>query len=116
MADRSQMVQLFQNLAGNAVKFHAGKPPRVHVSAVQTGNEWVFCVRDDGIGIDPRYAERIFNVFERLHTREEYPGTGIGLAICKKIVERHAGRIRVESQLGQGSAFYFTLPAKGKGL
>ncbi|MGO9199845.1 MAG: sensor histidine kinase [Limisphaerales bacterium] len=116
MADRSQMVQLFQNLAGNAVKFHAGKPPRVHVSAVQTGNEWVFCVRDDGIGIDPRYAERIFNVFERLHTREEYPGTGIGLAICKKIVERHAGRIRVESQLGQGSAFYFTIPAKGKGL
>jgi len=116
MADRSQMVQLFQNLAGNAVKFHARKPPRVHVSAVQTGNEWVFCVRDDGIGIDPRYAERIFNVFERLHTREEYPGTGIGLAICKKIVERHAGRIRVESQLGQGSAFYFTIPAKGKGL
>ncbi|MGA2656178.1 MAG: ATP-binding protein [Verrucomicrobiota bacterium] len=116
MADSSQMVQLLQNLIGNAIKFHGQNLPRVHFSAVQTGNEWVFCVRDDGIGIDPQYAERIFNVFERLHTREEYPGTGIGLAICKKIVERHGGRIWVESQLAQGSAFYFTLPIGGKEL
>jgi signal transduction histidine kinase len=116
MADGSQMVQLLQNLIGNAVKFHGQNPARVHLSAVQKGNEWVFRVRDDGIGIDPKYAERIFNVFERLHTREEYPGTGIGLAICKKIVERHAGRIWVESQLGKGATFHFTIPTKGKEL
>jgi PAS domain S-box-containing protein len=115
-ADASQMVQLLQNLIGNAIKFHSEPPPRVHLSAVQRGDEWVFSIRDDGIGIDPHYAERIFNVFERLHTREEYPGTGIGLAICKKIVERHAGRIWVESQLAKGATFHFTIPAKGKEL
>ena len=112
-ADGSQMVNLLQNLIGNAIKFHAGPSPRVHLSAVQEGNVWVFCVRDEGIGIDPKHAERIFQVFERLHTREEYPGTGIGLAICKRIVEHHAGRIWVESQLGKGASFYFTIPVQG---
>jgi PAS domain S-box-containing protein len=115
-ANRSQIVQLFQNLIGNALKFHLAEPPRVHLSAVQQGNEWLFRIRDDGIGIDPQYAGRIFNLFERLHTREEYPGTGIGLAICKKIVERHAGRIWVESQLAKGSTFCFTIPLGGNGL
>ncbi len=89
---------------------------RVHLSAGQQGNAWVFCIRDDGIGIEPQYAERIFHVFERLHTREEYPGTGIGLAICKKIGERQAGRSWVESQLAKGSTFYFTITLKGTGL
>ena len=110
VADGTQLTQLFQNLVSNALKFHGDRPPRVHISAVQRGDEWVFAVRDDGIGIDPQYADRIFVIFQRLHTSAEYPGTGIGLALCKKIVERHGGRIWVESHVGHGATFYFTMP------
>ena len=117
LADPTQLMQLLQNLIGNAFKFHGDKPPVVHVSArktfevSETSKVWEFSVRDNGIGIDPQYHDRIFGVFQRLHTRTEYPGTGIGLAICKKIVERHGGQMWVESQVGQGCTFYFTLPA-----
>jgi signal transduction histidine kinase len=113
MADRVQLGQLFQNLIGNAIKFHGKEPPQVHVSAERRPTEWLFLVRDNGVGLDPEYAERIFVIFQRLHNREEYPGTGIGLAICKKIVERHGGRIWVVSQTGQGATFHFTLPIIG---
>ena len=114
LADNVQLGQLFQNLIGNAIKFQGPEPPHVHVSASRNENGWVLSVRDNGIGIAPEYAERIFVIFQRLHTREKYPGTGIGLAVCKKIVERHGGRIWVESQPGKGATFYFTVPGKGE--
>jgi PAS domain S-box-containing protein len=112
MADVAQLIQLFQNLIGNAIKFHGDKVPQVHVKSESKNNEWIFSVQDKGVGIDPKDAKRIFLIFQRLHTRIEYPGTGIGLAVCKKIVERHGGRIWVESEPGKGSIFYFTIPKK----
>ena len=108
--DRSQLAQLFLNLLSNAIKFHDNRTPRIRVWAERKGAEWVFSVRDNGIGIDPAYADHIFTVFQRLHSSEEYPGTGIGLAVCRKIVERHRGRIWVESERGAGSTFRFTIP------
>ena len=111
MGDESQLLQLFQNLIGNAIKYRDGKPPVVQVSCKQEGERWLFSVRDKGIGIDPKYAEKVFVIFQRLHTREQYAGTGIGLAVCKKIVEHHGGKIWVELELGEGATFYLTLPA-----
>jgi len=109
-ADPTQLIQIFQNLIGNAIKFRAEeRPPQIHVGAADAGGFWQFSICDNGIGIEPEYFERIFQVFQRLHTRREYTGTGIGLAICKKIIERHGGNIWVESEPGQGSTFYFTL-------
>jgi signal transduction histidine kinase len=109
-ADNTQIVQLFQNLIGNAIKFRSKEPPVVSIEAATNENDWLFSVRDNGIGIAPEDASGIFAVFQRLHSRSEYPGNGIGLAICKKIVERYGGKIWVESQPGSGSTFKFTLP------
>jgi PAS domain S-box-containing protein len=110
MGDATQLGQLFQNLIGNGIKFRGAERPRIHVSCQRNGQGWVFSVRDHGIGFDSRYAERIFVMFQRLHAKGEYPGTGIGLAVCKKIVERHDGEIWVESRPGEGATFYFTIP------
>ena len=110
LADESQLIQLFQNLVGNAIKYQGTGIPRVHISAAADGNKkWMFSVTDNGLGIDPQYFEKIFGMFQRLHKREEFAGTGIGLAICKKIVERHGGTISVESQAGHGATFRFAL-------
>ena len=109
-ADQNQLVELFQNLIGNAIKFRGDRPPRVEVAARREGSDWVFSVADNGIGIESQFFDRIFQVFQRLHGESEYPGTGIGLAICKRIVERMGGRIWVESTLGVGATFYFSIP------
>jgi light-regulated signal transduction histidine kinase (bacteriophytochrome) len=107
------LTQLFQNLIGNALKFRKPDvPPRVDVWAEREGDFWRISVRDNGIGLDPRFYERVFIIFQRLHTRDEYEGTGLGLAICKKIVERHGGRIWVDSREGEGATFSFTLPVQ----
>jgi len=111
MGDETQIGQLFQNLIGNGLKYRDGNAPQIHISCEQINSQWQFAVRDNGIGIDPQHAGKVFVIFQRLHTREEYAGTGIGLAVCKKIVERHGGKIWLESELGKGATFYFTLPA-----
>jgi len=110
--DRSQLLQLWQNLITNAIKYRSNKSPKIEVGAEAQNDQWLFYVKDNGIGIDSCYYEKIFDIFQRLHTREAYPGTGIGLAVCQKIVNRHGGNIWVESALGKGSTFYFTIPIK----
>jgi len=108
--DPNQLGLVFQNLIANAIKFRRDEPPYIHISAEKSGFMWKFAVRDNGIGIDPAFHERIFEIFQRLHTRDKYPGTGVGLAIAKRIIERHGGNIWVESEMGRGSTFFFTLP------
>jgi light-regulated signal transduction histidine kinase (bacteriophytochrome) len=112
-ADETQVIQLFQNLLRNAINYRSGEVPRIHIHSERKGNEWLFSVKDNGIGIDREYIDRIFQIFTRLHPQDTHRGTGIGLAICKRIVERHGGRIWAESEIGEGSTFYFTFPLKG---
>jgi PAS domain S-box-containing protein len=112
MGDATQLTQVFQNLISNAIKFQRDEPPEIQIRIQRTPHDWLFSVQDNGIGIDLQYRDRIFVLFQRLHSRTDYSGTGIGLAVCKKIVERHGGKIWVESQLGQGSTFYFTIPTR----
>jgi light-regulated signal transduction histidine kinase (bacteriophytochrome) len=111
-ADATQMNQVLQNLISNAIKFRRDEPPQVHVSAAKGVKEWIFSVKDNGIGIDPQLFDRLFILFQRLQPREKYPGTGIGLAVAKKVVQRHGGRIWVESRPGEGSTFFFTIPLR----
>ena len=108
-AERGQMLQLFQNVIGNALKYRSDRPPMIRISAKEEPDYWRFAISDNGIGIDHSFAEKIFVIFQRLHNKSEYSGTGIGLAICKKIVERHGGRIGVDSEQRTGSTFYFTI-------
>jgi Bacteriophytochrome (light-regulated signal transduction histidine kinase) len=110
MADKSQLIQLFQNILNNAIKYRREDPPNIKIGVRSEDDYWLFWIKDNGIGISPQYFERIFLIFQRLHTRQEYPGTGIGLAICQKITQRHQGKIWLESELGKGSTFYFTIP------
>ncbi len=110
IADESQLIQLFQNLIGNALKFCADRTPEIHVTAKKEQNSWIFGVHDNGIGIEAKHVERVFQIFQKLHTRKAYQGTGIGLAVCKKIVERHHGNIWIESEIGKGTTFWFTIP------
>jgi len=112
MADESQMIQVMQNLVGNAIKFRGKMPSKISISASQGSREWTFSITDNGIGLNMKYAERIFQMFQRLHSMEEYPGTGVGLAVTKKIIERHGGKIWVESEEGKGATFFFTIPIK----
>ncbi|NOU90796.1 HAMP domain-containing protein [Paenibacillus sp. LMG 31460] len=115
LVDPTQMVQLLQNLVGNAIKFRdANRAPIIHIGIKQQNNEWLFSIRDNGIGFDPKYRDRIFLIFQRLHNKTKYQGTGIGLSICKKIVERHGGKIWVDSEVGHSTTFYFTLPDRGE--
>jgi chemotaxis family two-component system sensor kinase Cph1 len=114
MADGTQLMQLFQNLIGNAIKFRSQETPKIHIGAERQEDAWLFYVQDNCIGIDPQFSDRIFVIFQRLHTRDEYPGTGMGLAICKKIIECHRGKIWVESELGKGATFYCTIPVGGR--
>ena len=111
-AERVQLAQLFQNLVGNAIKYRGGRKPEIHVSATSSETGWVFSVADNGIGIDPKYFDRIFQIFQRLHGRGEYEGTGIGLAVCKRILQQQGGRIWLDSKPGDGSVFHFSLPMR----
>jgi light-regulated signal transduction histidine kinase (bacteriophytochrome) len=107
-----QLQQLFQNLIGNSIRYRSNEAPRIQIEAKRQSSEWVFSIKDNGIGIDPQYKEQVFGIFKRLHSTAEYPGTGMGLAICQRIVERAGGRIWLESEPGKGSTFFFTIPAR----
>jgi light-regulated signal transduction histidine kinase (bacteriophytochrome) len=114
LGNRSQLHQVLLNLVGNAIKYRGERAPRIAVGAERQGDSWIISVRDNGIGIDPAYHEQIFDIFRRLHARNEYSGTGIGLAIARRIVEQHGGRIRIESESGRGSTFFVSLPVPGE--
>ncbi|MFW6112601.1 MAG: sensor histidine kinase [Chloroflexota bacterium] len=109
VADESQLLQLFQNLIANAIKYRRDEPPYIHISVEERNNEWLFAFQDNGIGIEPQYQERVFHIFQRLHTKDKFDGTGVGLAVCRRIVERHGGQIWLESEPGRGTTFYFTI-------